>query len=59
MSFPGRWTVHFNLEVNIGRKLFFHDVSRIDALTKKATEKINPEGRTYHQVPEGPHPRQG
>ena len=35
-------------------KLFFHDVSSIDGLTNKAMEKIGPEGRTYHQVPEGP-----
>ena len=39
-------------------KLFFYEFSRIDALTKKATEKISPEGRTYHQVPEGLHPLQ-
>ena len=39
-------------------KLFFDEVSRIDALTKKATDKISPEGRTYHQVPEGLHPMQ-
>ena len=39
-------------------KIFFVEVSRIDALTKKATDKISPEGRTYHQVPEGLHPMQ-